>query len=175
MSIIPIDYRTRHPLEDRREQLAGQVEQYLAGGGHITELPGFEYKPFPPSRYIEADQPDRPKHRPAGRSRMTAEQENAIFRKLEPLQHLSMTAAMKQAHVSHDVMARLIERFDLKFNQRPERPPQFDEEEDRKIADRAQAMSALGLTKNQARNRLQIGFERLNRIASKYGITFKTA
>ncbi|SDK82742.1 hypothetical protein SAMN05216189_105337 [Pseudomonas delhiensis] len=39
MSMIPIDYRTRHPLEDRREQLAGQVEQYLAGGHVIQSIP----------------------------------------------------------------------------------------------------------------------------------------
>jgi len=27
MSMIPIDYRTRHPLEDRREQLAGRHDR----------------------------------------------------------------------------------------------------------------------------------------------------
>ncbi|KES23127.1 hypothetical protein [Pseudomonas sp. AAC] len=80
MSMTPIDYRTRHPLEDRREQLAGQVEQYLAGGGHITELPGFvERIPFP-SRKVVTVTPKPPRRREEPKKhRITIEEEARLI------------------------------------------------------------------------------------------------
>ncbi|PWU30684.1 hypothetical protein DK254_00060 [Pseudomonas sp. RW407] len=53
--MIPIDYRTRHPLEDRREQLAGQVEQYLAAGGEIHVIPGIEQRLDQPYQWNRND------------------------------------------------------------------------------------------------------------------------
>ncbi|KRV64202.1 hypothetical protein AO738_04500 [Pseudomonas citronellolis] len=37
--MIPIDYRTKPLIDVRREELAGQVEQYLASGHIIQSIP----------------------------------------------------------------------------------------------------------------------------------------
>jgi len=39
MSMIPIDYRTQHPLDIARDQIAGKVAEYLAAGGEIAFVP----------------------------------------------------------------------------------------------------------------------------------------
>ena len=47
--MIPIDYRSIHPVDRAREQIAGCVAEFLAAGGEIQEIPdgvsGFKDSP----------------------------------------------------------------------------------------------------------------------------------
>lgn len=84
MNIIPIDYRTKPLVDVRREELAGQVEQYLASGGHITELPGFvERIPFP-SRQAVTPTPKPPRRREAPKKhRISIEEEARLIQLIQ--------------------------------------------------------------------------------------------
>lgn len=170
--MIPIDYRSTPLVDINRAEIAGLVNQFLAGGGVIEVVPGFVHQPLHAAR--KEPSPIVAEFRRHGRRPMSVEQENALFDKLNRLTHLHMTAAMKQCHISHEVMLRMIRRFDLKFADRvkPTGIPKHNAAEDVKLVEVIRQYAARGFNKTKTREALGIGFERLNRIAEANGITF---
>ncbi|WP_313461549.1 hypothetical protein [Pseudomonas nitroreducens] len=168
--MTPIDYRSTPQVDINRAEIAGLVAQFLSGGGVIEVLPGFTYQPLHGSR--KEPSPIVAEFRRHGRRPMSIEQENALFEKLNRLTHMTMSAAMKQCHISHEVMRRMISKFDLKFADRvkPMGSPRHSEAEDAKLVEQVRAMAGQGFNKTKIRGLLSIGFERLNRIIEKYGI-----
>lgn len=53
--MIPIDYRTQHPLDIARDQIAGKVAEYLAAGGEIHVIPGIEQRLDQPFQWNRND------------------------------------------------------------------------------------------------------------------------
>lgn len=163
-----IQYSFKPQNEIERSSIAAMVAKYLEEGGKIDELPGFQHKPFSTVR----SNPVPLERRPSERRHMSIDEENALFAKLSQLSHMTRSQAIEAAGITPEIMDHMTATFDLQFYGRPNIMPQYSERDDLIAADRMRAFAALGLSKSQVRNRMQIGFERLNRIAEKYGISF---
>ncbi|WP_160286359.1 hypothetical protein [Pseudomonas knackmussii] len=111
--MIPIDYRSTPLIDIARAEIAGKVAEYLAAGGQIHQVDGFEYKPLPPAKHPE------PKEEPKrhGRPRMKPERQAELVRDIKRMatDGFSKTAILRQLRISWDVMRRLTDEFCIEF------------------------------------------------------------
>ncbi|WP_428556076.1 hypothetical protein [Pseudomonas edaphica] len=177
-------------LRPASDELAAQVEQYLAAGGQIEEAAPIGYKPKPIT--YSNQMPPTPK--PFVRRRVEAAplpldkndiRTQARLKLVEQIRQLGVTHTQTEVAAALGVSRRLIynhaSRYDITFKA-PTRGGarnlvhnRVDKERDAKYAERIRAFLELGITRRQCCGRLAIGNKAFERIIAAHGIDYPKA
>ncbi|WP_421560696.1 hypothetical protein [Pseudomonas sivasensis] len=177
-------------LRPASDELAAQVEQYLAAGGQIEEAVPIGYKPKPIT--YSNQMPPAPK--PFVRRRVEAAplpldkddiRTQARLKLVEQIRQLGVTHTQTEVAAALGVSRRLIynhaARYDITFKA-PTRGGArnlvhntVDKERDAKYAERIRAFLELGITRRQCCGKLAIGNKAFERIIAAHGIDYPKA
>jgi hypothetical protein len=172
------------------DELAAQVEQYLAAGGQIEEAAPIGYKPKPIT--YSNQMPPAPK--PFVRRRVEAAplpldkddiRTQARLKLVEQIRQLGVTHTQTEVAAALGVSRRLIynhaARYDITFKA-PTRGGArnlvhntVDKERDAKYAERIRAFMELGISRRQCCGKLAIGNKAFERIIAAHGIDYPKA
>ena len=172
------------------DELAAQVEQYLAAGGQIEEAAPIGYKPKPIT--YSNQMPPAPK--PFVRRRVEAAplpldkndiRTQARLKLVEQIRQLGVTHTQTEVAAALGVSRRLIynhaARYDITFKA-PTRGGArnlvhntVDKERDAKFAERIKAFKELGISRRQCCGKLAIGNKAFERIIAAHGIDYPKA
>ncbi|WP_431479680.1 hypothetical protein [Pseudomonas simiae] len=174
-------------LRPASDELAAQVEQYLAAGGKIEVAEPIGYKPKPIT--YSNQMPPAPK--PFVRRRVEADplpldkediRTQARLKLVEQIRQLGVTHTQTEVAAALGVSRRLIynhaARYDITFKT-PTRGgarnlvrKEIDEARDAKFAERIKAFKELGITRRQCCGKLAIGSKAFDRIIAAHGIDY---
>ncbi|WP_025856105.1 hypothetical protein [Pseudomonas sp. CHM02] len=177
-------------LRPASDELAAQVEQYLAAGGKIEVAEPIGYKPKPIT--YSNQMPPAPK--PFVRRKVettplpldkTDIRTQARLRMAEQIRQLGVTLTQTEVAAELGVSRRLIynyaARYDITFKA-PTRGGahnlvrrEIDETRDAKLAERIRAFLELGITRRQCCGKLAIGNKAFERIIAAHGIDYPKA
>lgn len=177
-------------LRPASDELAAQVEQYLAAGGKIEVAEPIGYKPKPIT--YSNQMPPTPK--PFVRRKVEAAplpldktdiRTQARLKLAEQIRQLGVTHTQTEVAAALSVSRRLIynyaARYDITFKA-PTRGgarnlvrKEVDEARDAKLAERIKAFLELGITRRQCCGKLAIGNKAFERIITTHGIDYPKA
>ncbi|PRA33771.1 hypothetical protein [Pseudomonas poae] len=177
-------------LRPASDELAAQVEQYLADGGKIEVAEPIGYKPKPIT--YSNQMPPAPK--PFVRRKVEASPLPLDKTDIRTQERLKLAEQIRQLGVTHtqtevaaalSVSRRLIynyaARYDITFKA-PTRGgarnlvrKEVDEARDAKLAERIKAFLELGITRRQCCGKLAIGNKAFERIITTHGIDYPKA
>ncbi|WLG54041.1 hypothetical protein PSH77_15200 [Pseudomonas extremorientalis] len=177
-------------LRPASDELAAQVEQYLAAGGRIEEGPASGYIPKPIT--YSNQMPPAPK--PFVRRRVEAAplpldktdiRSQDRLKMAEQIRQLGLILTQTEVAAELGVSRRLIynyaARYDITFKT-PTRGgarnlvrKEVDEARDAKLAERIRAFLELGITRRQCCGKLAIGNKAFERIIAAHGIDYPKA
>ena len=177
-------------LRPKSNELAAQVEQYLAAGGKIEEAEPYNYKPKPIS--YSNQMPPAPK--PFVRRRVEAPppppaafdaRQQARERLVDQVRGLSSTHTQVEVAaavgISRKAIYNIAKEHDITF-QRPTRGGANDalrkeqaDARDAKYAERIRAFMELGISRRQCCGKLAIGNKAFERIIAAHGIDYPKA
>ena len=177
-------------LRPRSNELADQIEQYLAAGGKIEEAEPYNYKPKPIS--YSNQMPPAPK--PFVRRRVEAPpplptafnaRQQARERLVDQVRRLSSTHTQVEVAaavgISRKAIYNIAKEHDITF-QRPTRGGANDalrkeqaDARDAKYAERIRAFMELGISRRQCCGKLAIGNKAFERIIAAHGIDYPKA
>jgi len=177
-------------LRPASDELAAQVEQYLAAGGRIEEGPASGYIPKPIT--YSNQMPPAPK--PFVQRRVEAAplpldktdiRSQDRLKMAEQIRQLGLTLTQTEVAAELGVSRRLIynyaARYDITFKA-PTRGgarnlvrKEVDEARDAKLAERIRAFLELGITRRQCCGKLAIGNKAFERIIAAHGIDYPKA
>lgn len=177
-------------LRPASDELAAQVEQYLAAGGKIEVAEPIGYKPKPIT--YSNQMPPAPK--PFVRRKIEAAplpldktdiRTQARLKLAEQIRQLGVTHTQTEVAAALSVSRRLIynyaARYDITFKA-PTRGgarnlvrKEVDEARDAKLAERIRAFLELGITRRQCCGKLAIGNKAFERIITTHGIDYPKA
>ena len=177
-------------LRPASDELAAQVEQYLAAGGKIEVAEPIGYKPKPIT--YSNQMPPAPK--PFVRRRVEATplpldkndiRTQARLKLVEQIRQLGVTHTQTEVAAALGVSRRLIynhaARYDITFKA-PTRGgarnlvhDTVDKERDAKYAERIRAFMELGISRRQCCGKLAIGSKAFERIIAAHGIDYPKA
>jgi transposase len=177
-------------LRPASDELAAQVEQYLAAGGRIEEGPASGYIPKPIT--YSNQMPPAPK--PFVQRRVEAAplpldktdiRSQDRLKMAEQIRQLGLTLTQTEVAAELGVSRRLIynyaARYDITFKA-PIRGgarnlvrKEVDEARDAKLAERIRAFLELGITRRQCCGKLAIGNKAFERIIAAHGIDYPKA
>lgn len=174
----------------KSNELAAQVEQYLAAGGKIEETAPYNYKPKP----ISYSNQTPPAPKPFVRRRVEAHPPTPIA--LDPIQQarerlIDQVRELSSTHTQVEVAAaigisrkaiyNIAKEHDITF-QRPTRGGANDalrkeqaDARDAKYAERIRAFLELGISRRQCCGKLAIGNKAFERIIAAHGIDYPKA
>ncbi len=179
-----------------RAELASHVEAFLSVGGTIQELVPFTYAPPPirhePPAKKKAKSASKPKptlkvdkltQRDIDRERRAIERAAAKEAEEEHIRKLAETMTMAQAilrvGMSRRTLIRIAEKGGFKFQPATiaEKPKshKIDEAKDTSNAERIRAFKEIGLTRNQAREKIGITYTSFIRLLEKFDIDYPKA
>lgn len=177
-------------LRPASEELAAQVEQYLAAGGKIEVAEPIGYKPKPitysnqmppaPKPFVRRKVEDA--HLPLDKTDIRTQ---ARLKLVEQIRELGVTHTQTEVAAALSVSRRLIynyaARYDITFKA-PTRGgarnlvrKEVDEARDAKLAERIKAYLQLGITRRQCCGKLAIGNKAFERIITTHGIDYPKA
>jgi len=177
-------------LRPKSNELAAQIEQYLAAGGKIEEAEPYNYKPKPIS--YSNQMPPAPK--PFVRRRVEAPpppptafdaRQQARERLIDQVRGLSSTHTQVEVAaavgISRKAIYNIAKEHDITF-QRPTRGGANDalrkeqaDARDAKYAERIRAFMELGISRRQCCGKLAIGNKAFERIVTAHGIDYPKA
>ena len=174
----------------KSNELAAQVEQYLAAGGKIEEAEPYNYKPKPIS--YSNQMPPAPK--PFVRRRIEAPpppppafdaRQQARERLVDQVRRLSSTHTQVEVAAAIGISRKAIYNISKEHDitvQRPTRGGANDalrkeqaDARDAKYAERIRAFMELGISRRQCCGKLAIGNKAFERIVTAHGIDYPTA
>jgi len=176
-------------LRPKSNELAAQVEQYLASGGKIEEAEPYNYKPKPIS--YSNQMPPTPK--PFVRRRVEAAPVPAPLsireekRRMKADQVIALAATHTQTEVAKALsigrrtLLSMSQEYEFQFKKaaRGGANDAHRQEQvrarDAKYAERIRAFLELGITRRQCCGRLAIGNKAFERIISAHGIDYPKA
>ncbi|WP_409303007.1 hypothetical protein [Pseudomonas sp. KCJK8993] len=168
-------------------ELAAQVEQYLAAGGKIEEAQPFNYKPkpitysnqMPPSPKPFVRRRVEPVPRPSVPLDTRAIERHTLIERVRELasDHPRCEVAMMLG-VDRRTVSKIGKEFGITFKA-PARGgalnlahKQVDEARDAKLAERIKAFLELGISRRQCCGKLAIGAKAFERIVAAHGIDY---
>ena len=177
-------------LRPKSNELAAQVDQYLAAGGKIEEAEPYNYRPKPIS--YSNQMPPAPK--PFVRRRVEAPpppptafdaRQQAREKLVDQVRGLSSTHTQMEVAaaigISRKAIYNIAKEHDITF-QRPTRGGANDSARleqvaarDARLAERIRAFLELGITRRQCCGRLAIGNKAFERIIAAHGIDYPKA
>jgi len=173
-------------LRPASDQLAAQVEQYLAAGGKIEVAEPIGYKPKPIT--YSNQMPPTPK--PFVRRKVEAAplpldktdiRAQARLRLVEQIRQLGVTHTQTEVAAALGVSRRLIYNYAARYDITFKAPTRggarnlVDKERDAKCAERIRAFMELGITRRQCCGKLAIGSKAFERIIAAHGIDYPKA
>ena len=172
------------------DELAAQVEQYLAAGGQIEEAAPIGYKPKPITYSNQMPPAPKPFVRrrveavllPYAPINARAEKRTKLIEKVAELAANHTQSEVAQLlKVSRRTLCGITQEFGIKFkkavrggNQDPERQKQM-EERDAQFAIRIRAFMELGVTRRKCCGKLAISNKAFERIIAAHGIDYPKA
>lgn len=177
-------------LRPASDELAAQVEQYLASGGQIEEAPPYNYKPKPITYSNQMPPAPKPFVRrwvevaplPLDKDDIRTQ---ARIKLVEQIRQLGITHTQTEVAAALGVSRRLIynhaSRYDITFKA-PTRGGArnlvhnvIDTERDAKFAERIRAFMDLGISRRQCCGKLATGSKAFERIIAAHGIDYPKA
>lgn len=174
-------------LRPASDELAAQVEQYLAAGGQIEEAAPIGYKPKPIT--YSNQMPPAPK--PFVRRRVEAAPLPLDKDDIRTQERLKLAEQIRQLGVTHtqtevaaalSVSRRLIYNYAAQYDITFKAPTRggarnlvhntVDKERDAKFAERIKAFKELGISRRQCCGKLAIGNKAFERIIAAHGIDY---
>lgn len=149
-----------------RSALAAAQEAFLRSGGKIDVLQTFEFKPLPP-RIEPQPTPEE------------LELRRLADQILELSPDMNKEKVAKKLGIGYDRMTKICKMFGidlLQFKQkRTANASSYatSPEEDSVLAVRLKALAEVGVARRDAAAHVRIGYSRLSRLISEYGIDFK--
>lgn len=177
-------------LRPASDELAAQVEQYLAAGGKIEVAEPIGYKPKPIT--YSNQMPPAPK--PFVRRRVEAStlpldktdiRTQARLKLAEQIRQLGVTHTQTEVAAALGVSRRLIYNYAARYDITFKAPTRggarnlvhnvVDKERDAKLAERIRAFMELGISRRQCCGKLAIGNKAFERIIAAHGIDYPKA
>lgn len=177
-------------LRPASNELAAQVDQYLAAGGKIEEGPASGYIPKPIT--YSNQMPPTPK--PFVRRKVEAAplpldktdiRAQARLKLVEQIRQLGVTHTQTEVAATLGVSRRLIYNYAARYDITFKAPTSggarnlvqnvVDKERDAKFAERIRAFMELGISRRQCCGKLAIGSKAFERIISAHGIDYPKA
>lgn len=177
-------------LRPASDELAAQVEQYLAAGGKIEEGPASGYIPKPIT--YSNQMPPTPK--PFVRRKVEAAplpldktdiRAQARLKLVEQIRQLGVTHTQTEVAATLGVSRRLIYNYAARYDITFKAPTRggarnlvqnvVDKERDAKFAERIRAFMELGISRRQCCGKLAIGSKAFERIIAAHGIDYPKA
>ena len=174
-------------LRPASDELAAQVEQYLAAGGQIEEAAPIGYKPKP----ITYSNKMPPAPKPFVRRRVEAAplpldkddiRTQERLKLAEQIRQLGVTLTQTEVAATIGVSRRLIYNYAARYDITFKAPTRggarnlvhntVDKERDAKFAERIKAFKELGISRRQCCGKLAIGNKAFERIIAAHGIDY---
>ncbi len=160
------------PHQAIAEQLADQVNAYLAAGGNITVGPPFNYTPRPPARFN--NQAPVVQRKEAGQKRREElAKRNAMVRELAKT--MTYHEAAKATGIAMATLHRIAKEGDFLFQiseGRSGNGRKIDRNADAKKLQRLVSLRDCGMSRNAVANRMGISDKLLERLIKDYSIDF---
>ncbi|VVM52110.1 hypothetical protein PS663_00843 [Pseudomonas fluorescens] len=173
-------------LRPASDELADQVEQYLAAGGKIEVAEPIGYKPKPITYSNQMPPTPKPFFRrkveaaplPLDKTDIRAQ---ARLKLVEQIRKLGVTHTQTEVAAALGVSRRLIYNYAARYDITFKAPTRggarnlVDKERDAKCAERIRAFMELGITRRQCCGKLAIGSKAFERIIAAHGIDYPKA
>lgn len=160
------------PHQAIAEQLAAQVDAYLAAGGNVTVGPPFNYTPRPPARFN--NQAPIIERKEAGQKRRDElAKRNAMVRELAKT--MTYNEAAKATGIAMATLHRIAKEGDFLFRVSEGRSGngrKIDRNADAKKLERLVSLRDCGMSRNAVANRMGISDKLLERLIEDYSIDF---
>ncbi|WP_323986449.1 hypothetical protein [Pseudomonas canadensis] len=177
-------------LRPASDELAAQVDQYLAAGGKIEVAEPYHYKPKPITHSNQMPPAPKPFVRrkveanplPLDKTDIRSQDQLKLAEQIRQLGvTLTQTEVAAELGVSRRLIYNFAARYDITF-----KPPtrggarnlvrkEVDEARDAKLAERIKAFLELGITRRQCCGKLAIGNKAFERIITTHGIDYPKA